>query len=58
MRTLVLSVLGILLAVSNWRLIRENERLGTTAQFYGLSVIPPSEYCFPICEAKTLTGGT
>jgi thiol-disulfide isomerase/thioredoxin len=54
--TLALSVLGILLAVSNWRLIRENERLGATAQFYASLRHTPVGVALPDLQGKDLNG--
>jgi hypothetical protein len=54
--TLVPTVLGVLLAVSNWRLVRENERLGATAQFYASLRHTPVGVLLPDLRGKDLNG--
>ena len=50
------TILGTLLAFSNWRLIRENRRLGEQAQFYASLRHTPEGILLPGLHGKGLDG--
>jgi hypothetical protein len=49
-------VLGVLLALSNWRLVRENQRLGDTAQYYASLRHTAVGATLPELHGKDLSG--
>ena len=49
-------VLGVLLALSNWRLIRENQRLSNTAKYYASLRHTPTGVALPDLRGKDLDG--
>jgi hypothetical protein len=49
-------LLGVLLAFSNWRLVRENRRLGDTAQYYASLRHTAAGAALPDLHGKDLSG--
>jgi thiol-disulfide isomerase/thioredoxin len=49
-------LLGVLLAFSNWRLVRENQRLGATAQYYASLRHTAAGVALPDLHGKDLNG--
>jgi hypothetical protein len=50
------AALGVLLAISNWRLVRENQRLSASAQFYSSLRHTPVGTVLPDLHGKDLSG--